>query len=109
MPEKERYIRMRYVTTEDGSKRTEDPLVCGKMVCHGFVSDGKWWILNLVKDRIVMRGESKDEEQAKRDLKKGLKSLGAYFNEEVRASKNNPTPMLTDKVIRDIIKEHESE
>jgi hypothetical protein len=81
------------------------PVICDKMICYGYVSDNQWYIVNRINDKRILQGEAKSNELAKRQLKKGLISLGAYFVDEVRSSKNNPIRMLTEEVIDDIIKE----
>lgn len=77
------------------------------MICYGFINGNEWYIVNLTNNRKVLSGSSKTNEQAKRHLKKGLISLGAYFIEEVRTSKKMPIRMLTKDVICDIIKDKE--
>ena len=104
MPLKDWNVRLRY-TKINGIERTQSPVICKKQVCHGYVSDSDWWVISLGKDKRIMNGKARDNEQAKRDLKKALEFLGAIFTDEVRATKETPIRMLTDEAMCDIIKE----
>jgi hypothetical protein len=101
--------RIRYNKLPNNLFETKESFVCGKMICKGYyIKDtGDWFILNLVNNRKVIRDISKSEDDAKKMIKKSLKVLGARFVEEVRATKENQTPMLTDKVIDEILKQKE--
>jgi hypothetical protein len=102
-------VRMRYIKLENGIQRTENSIVCNKMVCYGFVSsNSNWWIHDMVKGNVVMRGSANTDAIAKAQLKAGLVSLGTQFDEEVRATKENKNPKLTKEMFRDIIAEKEN-
>jgi hypothetical protein len=104
MSDKDWNTRLRYAKI-DGVEVTQMPVICDKKVCHGFVSGSDWWVVNLSAGKRVMEGTAKSNELAKRELKKAFIALGAHFTEEVRATKDNPIRMLTDKVIDDIIEQ----
>jgi hypothetical protein len=50
-----------------------------------------------------MEGQARNNDDAKRQVKRALIILGAYFVEEVRATKEAPIRMLTEEAIDDII------
>ena len=102
MSEKEWNTRLRYIKI-GGKERTQIPVICNKMVCHGYVKDNEWYIVNLVIDCQIKSGVSTNNEEAKRELKNQLILLGGHFVEEVRATKDVPVRMLTKDVIDDII------
>jgi hypothetical protein len=104
MSDKDWNARLRY-TKIDGIEVTQMPVICDKKVCKAFVLDSHWWIVNLSNGKRIAEGSAKSNEMAKRETKKVLIALGAHFTEEVRATKETPVRMLTDKVIDDIIKE----
>lgn len=105
MSEKDWNARLAYIKLSNGKERTRSPVICNKRVCHGFVEDNYWVVFDLVKDRRIDEGLSKDNEEAKRHLKKALIALGAHFTEEVRATKDAPIRMLTEEAIDGIIKQ----
>lgn len=104
MSEKDWNARLKY--TKIGNKeRTKSPVICNKRICHGYIEENYWYIFDLVKDKRIDEGLSRDNDEAKRHLKKALITLGAHFTEEVRATKDVPIRMLTEDAIDDIMKE----
>lgn len=101
--------RIRYEKITDTLQTTTYNYVCNKMVCKCFYDSEKnmWYILNLVTEKTVLYGYTNSEDTAKKMIKKALKSLGANFLDEVRSTKNNPSPMLTAEVIDEIVREKE--
>lgn len=101
-------VRIRYYKT-DKLHETESNFVCGKMICKGYymIKDHSWFIFDLVTNKKVIKGSADSEDESKRLIKKSLKSLGANFLDEVRSTKTNQTPMLTDEVIDEILKQKE--
>jgi hypothetical protein len=103
MSEKEWNSRLKYIVVDE-KERTKIPVICDKKVCHGFVlHDDYWYVLNLMNNRILMEGQARNNDDAKRQVKRALIILGAYFVEEVRATKEAPIRMLTEEAIDDII------
>lgn len=105
MSEKDWNARLTYTKLSNGKERTRMPIICGKKIYHGFIEDNYWSIWDLAKERRVDEGLSRDNDEAKRHMKKALIALGAHFTEEVRATKDAPIRMLTEDVIDDIMKE----
>ena len=101
--------RIRYEKISDHLQTTTYNYVCNKMVCKGYFdsNEGMWYIINLVNNKKILFGYTKIEDNAKQMIKKSLKSLGANFLDEVRSTKNNPSPMLTAEVIDEIVREKE--
>lgn len=101
-------VRVRYYKT-DRLHETESNYVCDKMICKGYYDslNHSWYIFDLVSNKKIIFGSSKSEDEAKRLIKKSLKSLGANFFDEVRSTKTNQTPMLTTEVIDEILKQKE--
>lgn len=102
-------VRVRYKNISNEFQITTDNFICNKMVCRGFYNrvNHEWYVVNLVKDKIVARGKSKSEDESKKMIKKSLKSFGAKFLDGIKATKNNQTPKLTEKVIDEIVKQKE--
>ncbi len=100
--------RLRYVKVNE-EERTEIPVICNKIVCHGYVKGNNWRVINLLNNRCIAEGESRDNDEAKRHLKKSLVSFGAYFVDEVRATKANPIRMITDKLIAKLTEGNDNE
>ncbi len=101
--------RIRYEKVSDHLQTTVYNYVCNRMVCKCFFDSeiGMWYILNLITAKTILFGYTKNEDTAKKMIKKALKSLGANFLDEVRSTKNNPSPMLTADVIDEIVRKKE--
>lgn len=105
MSEKDWNARLAYTKLSDGKERTKFPVICDRRICHGYIEENYWCIMDVAKDKRIDEGLSRDNEEAKRHLKKALIALGAHFTNEVRATKDSPIRMLTEEVIHGIIKE----
>lgn len=97
--------RVRYKKdTVDGKQDhvTTQVIVCLRLFCYGYYrpEDHKWWVYDIATESNVAEGTGKDEEDAKRSIRKFFDNHGAVFNDEMR---NNTK--LDDKAIDKLLKQ----